>query len=253
MPTLHTIVPCYNEPATLGSVIDSIMAAPLPRGWTRHTIIVDDASDAQGIELARGAATRHDPAVTLIEHPVNRGKGAAIRTAFDHVLERDPSMEGAVIVHDADLEYSPIDHAALVAALGHPVAASARPDAVFGNRFHAGYRPGSLKRRMHRLGNRMLTACSNWTTGYSLHDMECCLKCMPIRTLAAIRPLLTEDRFGIEPQWTAALARTHATIAQVEITYCARGFAQGKKIGVRDALQALRVMWRDRPKHRAGR
>ncbi len=250
MPTLHTIVPCYNEPATLASVIDAIAAAPLPRGWSRRTIIVDDASDEAGLAIARAVALRHGGTVTLLEHTVNRGKGAAIRTAFAEVLARDGAMESAVIVHDADREYDPADHAALVSRLEHSGTDGHRPDAVFGNRFHPGYQVASIKRRVHRVGNAVLTAASNWTTGYRLKDMECCLKCMRLSTLAAILPHLTEDRFGIEPQWTAMLARTGSRIEEVDVSYCARGFSQGKKIGLRDALQALRVMWRDRPRAR---
>lgn len=249
VPTLHTIVPCFNEPDTLGAVVDAIVAAPLPLGWDRQVLLVDDASDSAGLAQARLAAARHPGAVTLLEHPVNRGKGAALRTAFHRILEVDPSMEGAIIVHDADLEYEPTDHARLLlAAIGAGIAAA--PDAVYGNRFHGSYRPGSWKRRLHRAGNRFLTACSNHTTGYRLNDMECCLKLIRMRTLAGILPHLSEQRFGIEPQLTAALARVGARISEVEVAYCARGFAQGKKIGWRDGVHALRVIWRDRPRRR---
>lgn len=247
MPTLHTIVPCFNEPYTLAGVVDAVVAAPLPAGWERRVLIVDDASDSAGLAQARQAAQRHAGVVALIEHAVNRGKGAAVRTAFREVLARDHAMDSAVIIHDADLEYDPRDHARLLEPLSNPLQ---RVDAVYGNRFHAGYDPGSWRRRIHRVGNGLLTSCSNLTTGYRLHDMECCFKVMRLEMLAKVLPLLTEDRFGIEPQWTAALARVGATITEVDVSYCARGFAQGKKIGWRDAIEALRVMWRDRPRQR---
>ncbi|MDA1008535.1 MAG: glycosyltransferase family 2 protein [Planctomycetota bacterium] len=242
MPTLFTVVPCFNEAATLAEVVDAIIAAPLPKGWARHVILVDDASDAIGVREARNLAVRHSAApLTLIEHPMNQGKGAALRSGFAHALAVATDPKSAVMVHDADLEYDPTDHALLIDRLE-----SAHSDAVYGNRWHCDYHTTTWKRKLHRLGNRFLTRFSNALTGYHVMDMECCLKLLSIGILARVMPQLSENRFGIEPQLTAALARSRAQIEEVNVRYCARGFSQGKKIGSCDAFRAVVVMLRER-------
>ena len=240
MPTLFVVVPYFNEPRTLGPCIDRLQAAPLPTGWSRHIVLVDDASAPAGRSAADVIAASGRPGLELLRHAVNAGKGAALMTGFDWVLSR-ASDDDAVLVHDADLEYDPADHAPLVRAL--------TPDpmvAVFGDRWHgAAIRPGILA-WLHRSGNRALTAMSNAVSGLRVHDMECCSKLLRIPLLRRIRPRLSEPRFGIEPQLTAAIARAGGSVREVPVRYEARGFSDGKKIGMRDGLRALWVIVRER-------
>ena len=257
MPTLYVVVPYFNEPRTLAACIERLEAAPLPAGWSRHVVLVDDASAPAGRSAADAVAARNEghassaaradrgggngaPPLTLLRHARNAGKGAALMTGFDWILDR-AGDEDAVLVHDADLEYDPADHAALVAALTtDPMVA------VFGDRWHgAAIRPGVVA-WLHRTGNRALTALSNGVSGLRVHDMECCSKLLRIPLLRTVRPRLSEPRFGIEPQLTAAIARAGGSIREVPVRYEARGFRDGKKIGMRDGLRALWVIVRER-------
>ncbi len=242
MPVLHVVMPTYNEGPTLREIVARVLAAPLPKGWSADLTMVDDGSQPQAAAIARDCAQEHLPGgrVRLIVHPRNRGKGAALMTGFDAVLAR-AAPQDAMLVQDADLEYDPADYAALLSQL----AADGRT-AVFGNRWadRAG-RPTAV-RRAHAGANRMLTAASNLMTGLQVHDMECCYKLLPIPLLRTIRPALTEERFGIEPQLAAALARAGARLAEVPVRYAPRSFAEGKKIRGKDGVRALWVILRER-------
>ena len=244
-----------------------VLEALLPRGWRLSVVVVDDASGASSattldearavLESAHAGSARGAPPATgdlvrpllvgceVLQHTVNRGKGAALRTGFDWVLARGAD-DDLVVIQDADLEYDPRDFAALIAAACRCDAAHGSV-AVFGNRWHAERgSPRSLWHRIHRFGNASLTGASNLATGYALSDMECCYKMMPLSLLRRIRPMLSEDRFGVEPQLTAALARIGARIDEVPVRYDARAYRQGKKIGVRDALRTMWVIVRER-------
>ena len=230
-------------------------------------VVVDDASGASSastigearalLESAQGGSARGAPPTAgdlarpllvgcdVLQHAVNRGKGAALRTGFDWVLARGDDADLAVI-QDADLEYDPRDFADLIAAADRCDAVRGSV-AVYGNRWCGGSGPArSLWHRIHRLGNATLTGASNLATGYTLADMECCYKLMPVALLRRVRPMLTEDRFGVEPQLTAALARVGARVDEVPVQYAARAYRQGKKIGVRDALRTMWVIVRER-------
>jgi glycosyltransferase involved in cell wall biosynthesis len=250
-------VPCLRR------VVD----APLPRGWRLSVVVVDDASGASSANTladarallessctgnARGAPPAGGDlarpllvACEVLQHERNRGKGAALRTGFDWVLQHGIDAD-LVVIQDADLEYDPRDFAPLIAAAERCDAP--RGDvAVYGNRWSADAGlPRSLWHRIHRLGNATLTGASNLATGYALADMECCYKLMPVTVLRRIRHMLTEDRFGVEPQLTAALARIGARIDEIAVRYDARAYRQGKKIGVRDALRTMWVIVRER-------
>lgn len=261
MPTLHVVVPCYNEERTLAPCVRRVLAAPLPSGWCVAVVVVDDHSNeatrvlsealAAGGDGGPAGARAGDARVHLLRHQVNRGKGASIRTGFAAILDRvaqDPRRRrDVVVIQDADLEYDPSDFAALLAPL-----LDGKADAVFGNRWGARWFADparrTLRRRVHRAGNGVLTVASNLLTGLSVHDMECCYKLIPVELLSRVVPHLTEDRFGIEPQLAAVLGRLGARVVEVEVAYSPRSFGEGKKIGVRDAFRALWVMARERMK-----
>lgn len=246
MPTLHIVIPVYNEGGTLQPCMRRVLAAPLPEGWSRDITLVDDHSDASHFaavdSLAKALMAEGAP-LTFLRHEVNKGKGAALQTGFDAILARQPEVDpnDLVIIQDADLEYDPNDYARLM----EPVITN-QVDAVIGTRWGDHYRCKSLKHRVHAMGNSALTLMSNLMTGYKVSDMECCYKLVPVRMLKRMRPMLTEERFGIEPQYVAALSRLQARVTEVPISYDPRGLAEGKKIGWKDGVRALMVIAREK-------
>jgi glycosyltransferase involved in cell wall biosynthesis len=217
---LSVLIPVYNERNTIHTILDAVHAVPV----RKQVICVDDCStDGTREELARlHAAGRID---VLRLHEVNRGKGAAIRTALG------ASTGNVVIVQDADLEYDPADWPAML----DPII-DGRADAVFGSRFLGG--PHRVLYFWHSVGNFVLTTFSNMLTNLNLTDMETCYKA--IRGDLARSLSLTSDRFGFEPEVTARLAqRKDVRIYEVPISYSGRTYAEGKKIGWKDGVAAI--------------
>lgn len=246
MPTLFVVIPVFEEPHTIEPCVRRAMHAPLPASWSRRLLLVDDASSRATAEIAdRLAKEFGDPAgpLELLRHATNRGKGAALRTGFDRALAMTSDAD-AVLTQDGDLEYDPADWAALLAALD-----PAPLSAVIGDRW-AHPHDGSLWRRLHTLVNRSLTGLSNALTGLRVNDMECGFKLFRAPLLRAVRPWLTEDRFGVEPQLVAALSRLRAHVTQAPVTYDPRDRRRGKKIGPLDGLRAIWVILRERMRSR---
>lgn len=237
MPVIHVIVPCFDEPKTLRPCLDRVLAAKLPTGWLRKVILVDDCSAEETAVIARDAAETEER-INLIRHENNLGKGAAVRSGFNLVLE-SAGVEDIVVIQDADLEYDPEDLATMIEAFADP-----NVDAVFGDRFARGTICSPLG-LMHTKINRGLTHASNLITGLDVADMECCYKLLRTPMLTRILPELDEDGFGIEPQITAALGRAKATIENVVISYTPRGFDEGKKISALDGVHALLIVVRE--------
>lgn len=221
-----------------------VLDAPLPGGWTVSAVIVDDHSqepDRRAVEQLVGRLAGEGRRVSLRNHQVNRGKGAALQTAFDAVLSSGPPDDDLVIIQDADLEYDPADYRSLM----EPVLAGGT-EAAIGSRW-GDHRPHvSLKGRLHAWGNGVLTLLSNAMTGYRLNDMECCYKLMTVGMLRRVRPNLTECRYGVEPQMVAVLSALGARVVEVAVSYSPRTFAEGKKIGWRDGLRAVYVILREK-------
>lgn len=216
---LSVLVPVYNEQATIEVILDQVRAVPV----RKQIVCVDDRStDGTWATLERLKALGHID--VLLRHDINRGKGAAIRTALA------ASTGNVVIVQDADLEYDPADWPSLL----EPIL-DGRADAVFGSRFLSG--PHRVLYYWHSVGNWVLTTLSNMATNLNLTDMETCYKA--IRGDLARSLHLTSDRFGFEPEVTARLARANARIFEVPISYSGRTYAEGKKIGWRDGLAAF--------------
>lgn len=242
---LHVVIPFYDEEATLRACVDRVTNALLPPGWSRRLVLIDDCSGDDTGAVARALVADLDARgerINLLSHEHNRGKGAALRTGFDAVLRDSSAMDDdVVIIQDADLEYDPGDYAALIAPL-----ARGEADVVFGSRFGAHRRARGLWPKIHRAGNALLTAFSNLMTGYRVTDMECCYKVFPLPVLRRVRPMLSEDRFGVEPQIAAALARLNLRLAEVPVGYAPRNPAEGKKIGFKDVFDAVRVITRER-------
>jgi glycosyltransferase involved in cell wall biosynthesis len=239
MPTLHVVMPVYDEGPTLAEIVRRVLRQPLPAGWALDLTMVDDGSRPAAAALAAECAASHGDRVRLIVHPRNRGKGAALMTGFDAVLARAAAND-AVLVQDADLEYDPADYGPLLDTLADPSVGAA-----FGNRWGGSERRAGY-RRLHAMANGLLTAASNRATGLGVHDMECCYKLLRVPVLRAARPWLSEERFGIEPQIAAALARARVRVAEVPVRYAPRTFAEGKKIRWTDGVRALWVIARER-------
>ncbi|WKW13046.1 glycosyltransferase family 2 protein [Pseudogemmatithrix spongiicola] len=216
---LSVLIPVYNERSTIETILDAVRAVPI----RTQVICVDDCStDGTREELQRLSAAGKIDVLRL--HEVNRGKGAAIRTALA------ASTGNVVIVQDADLEYDPADWSVLLAPI-----VDGRADAVFGSRFLGGQH--RVLHFWHSVGNRVLTTFSNMMTDLNLTDMETCYKA--IRGDLARSLTLTSDRFGFEPEVTARLAQAKARIYEVPISYAGRTYAEGKKIGWRDGVAAF--------------
>lgn len=240
MPTLHVVMPVYNEPVTLAAAVDRVVAAPMPAGWRVQATLIDDGSDT-ATKAAIAAIAARLP-VTTLAHPKNRGKGAAIRTGFAHVLTH-AADEDRILIQDADLEYDPADFAALLAP-----SIAGEADLVLGNRWATP--PAGLKRLAHRLANGFLTLASNLTTGLKVHDMECCFKLFTVPAMRRVIGDLDEERFGIEPQIVASAARHRLRVREVPVSYAPRSFEEGKKIRMKDGFRVFVVLLRERGRTR---
>ena len=224
MTRLSVIIPAYNERRTVEKLLRRVSDAPLPVGVELEMVVVDDGSSDGTRELLRDLEQRADPPFRLIEHGQNRGKGAALRSGFEH------AVGDLVLVQDADLEYDPRDYPALL----QPIL-DGNADVVYGSRFLGG--PHRVLFFWHYVGNRLLTMLSNMLTDLNLSDMETCYKVFRIEVLRDLK--LTSNRFGIEPELTAKVAKTQARIYEVPISYHGRTYAEGKKIGWRDGVSAI--------------
>jgi glycosyltransferase involved in cell wall biosynthesis len=221
---LSVLIPVYNEVATLRVLLERVMAVPL----RKELIIVDDFS-TDGTRTVLEDFRRDHPdtdenTLHLVFQPYNQGKGAAIRTAVRHI-----TGEYAVI-QDADLEYDPAEYPRLLQPIldGHA-------DVVFGSRFTGS--PRRVLMYWHTLGNQLLTWVSNMCTNLNLTDMETCYKVFKSDILKRIP--LRSNRFGIEPELTAKVSHLRCRIYEVPISYHGRQYAEGKKIGWKDAVSAL--------------
>lgn len=215
---LSVVMPVYNECRTIEEIMSRVLALEVPK----QLIVVDDgSSDGTRERLADWAC---HPDVRVILHQENRGKGAALRTGL-------AMAEGHVIaIQDADLEYDPSELIGLV----EPILAG-EADVVYGSRFFDGRPPGQLRR--HRWANALLTMLSNWLTGLSLTDMETGHKVFRREALSGLR--IEQDRFGVEPELTAKIARRGCRVIELPISYVGRNASEGKKIRLRDALDAV--------------
>ena len=216
-------MPLYNEAASIRQILEAV----LREASVAEVIVVDDCSTDGSTGIVLQIAKR-DPRITLIRHEKNMGKGAALRTGIGK------ATADIVLIQDADLEYDPSDYATLIRPIQR-----GKADAVFGSRFI-----GSHEHRVlyfwHSLGNQFLTLLSNMTTNLNLTDMEACYKVFKRDLIQSVT--LEENRFGIEPEIVAKIARTGARIYEVAISYHGRTYAEGKKIGWKDGVSAIRCI-----------
>jgi glycosyltransferase involved in cell wall biosynthesis len=226
---LSIVIPVYNEAATVEQLIRSVLAAPA-MGLHKEFLIVNDCSKDGTKEVLDALIPKlrdEYPSVQfqLHHHPVNRGKGAALRTGFANVTG------DIVIIQDADNEYDPNEYDKLLKPI-----LGGKADACFGSRFMGGDTHRVLY-FYHYLGNRFLTLISNMFTDLNLSDMETCYKMFRAEVLDHI--VLEEDRFGFEPEFTQKIARLEIRIYETGISYYGRSYDEGKKIGWKDGVRAI--------------
>jgi len=231
---LSIVIPVFNEKETLPDILRRVLAVALP-GIEREVVIVDDGSTDGTRDVLANLGTSFDKdganaSIQVLYQERNQGKGAALRRGFA------ATSGDIVLIQDADLEYDPADYPALLA----PILAD-RADVVYGTRFTGG-KPHRVLFFWHSVGNRFLTLCSNALTNLNLTDMECCYKVFRREVLQQLT--LEENRFGIEPELTAKIARLHCRIYEVGVSYAGRTYAEGKKIGWRDGFRAVWCIFR---------
>ncbi len=217
---LSVVIPVYNEKMWLRALVQRVRSVPVPK----EIIVVDDGSTDGTREILQHM--EQEEGLRVIYQPANQGKGAALREGFKH------AAGDVVIVQDADLEYDPAEYPRLI----QPILEN-RADVVYGSRFK-----GDSNRVLyfwHYVANKALTTLSNMFTNLNLSDMETCYKVFRRQVLHGIT--LKSNRFGFEPEITAKVAKRRPAwrIYEVPISYSGRTYEDGKKIGLKDAVQAL--------------
>jgi glycosyltransferase involved in cell wall biosynthesis len=213
------VVPAFNERATAETLVRRVREVPL----RTEIVVVDDGSTDGTRDILRRLQAEGQ-IDRLVLHENNQGKGAALRTGFQHATGH------VVVVQDADLEYDPRELPTLLMPI-----LEGRADAVYGSRFLGG--PHRVLFFWHSVGNRLLTLLSNMLTDLNLTDMETCYKMVRTDLLHTLP--LSSKRFGIEPEITARLAQAGARIYELPISYHGRSYAEGKKIGWKDGVSAI--------------
>jgi len=214
---LSVIIPVYNEQDTLEEIVRRVQAAP----FRKEIILVDDCSADRSPEILKQLEGGN---VRVFTHEKNQGKGAALSTGFRQFTG------DVVLIQDADLEYDPAEYPRLLKPIldGHA-------DVVYGSRFLGGTQRVHLF--WHRAGNYLITLLSNMLTNLNLTDMETCYKVFKAEVARKIN--IKSRRFGVEPEFTAKIARLRCKVYEVPISYYGRDYAEGKKITWRDGLAAV--------------
>lgn len=222
---LSIIIPCYNESRNIRGVIARVNSIQV---GDMEVVVVDDGSrDGTREILEEGSIPGIDK---IVYHPENRGKGAALKSGFA------ASSGDILVVQDADFEYDPREIPLLLAPI-----AGGKADVVYGSRFVSGKHFSAVSFRQVA-ANRFLTWLSNMMTGAKLTDMETCYKMFRREVVSSIE--IEEKRFGVEPELTAKITRAGYSIMEVGISYSGRTGREGKKIGWKDGISAVRAIFK---------
>ncbi len=215
---LSVVIPLYNEKDTILEILKRVRKTP----FEKEIVIVDDCSTDGSREIIAGL--ENDPDIKIVYHEKNMGKGAALRNGFGHVTG------DIIIIQDADLEYDPAEYGNLIKPILDDNA-----DVVYGSRFLGA--PHRVLFYWHSVANKILTNLSNMLTNLNLSDMETCYKVFRREVIERIS--IKSNRFGVEPEITAKIARLNVRIYEIPISYSGRNYSEGKKIGWKDAVSAF--------------
>ena len=244
--TLSIVIPIYNEVTSLIKLLQQVVSVEI--GMKKELILVDDFStdgtrdilgEIESIEdipneigsyleitempTNADAGKIDEISVKVFYHDVNKGKGATLRTGFQHITGE------ITLIQDADLEYDPQDYPKLLKPI-----LNGEADVVYGSRFMKGKQVGLLR---SYVANQFLTTLANIVNGTKLTDMETCYKVMRTSILKDIS--LYSDRFGFEPEITAKLAKRKCKIVEVPISYRGRDYHEGKTVSWKDGIAAI--------------
>lgn len=218
MKTVSIIIPVFNEAATVGAVVKSVLNWPLP-GWRKQVIVIDDGSSDGSRQLLESWKKQ----IILICKPKNEGKGSAIQTGISKAAGE------VIIIQDADLEYTPTDYPKLLEPFSNE-----RVTVVYGSRFLGGHLSTFF---IYEQGNKFVTMVTNILFNTNITDMETGYKVFRKTALSDI--VLRAKRFDFEPEFTAKILKKGLQIYEVPIAYYGRKFADGKKLTWRDGVAAL--------------
>ena len=225
---LSIVIPCYNEHRTINLIIDKIINSLNIYGYKNfEIIIVDDCSTDGTKETLKKLELKKN--IKVFSHDHNLGKGAAIKTAIQHVCG------DLLLIQDADLEYDPFDYDKLLLPFFETDA-----DIVYGSRFLGGGKYVRIHFFWHYLANKILTFLCNLFINLNLTDMETGYKVFKSSAIKSI--ILIEKSFAFEPEVTIKLAKKKYKFYEVPITYNGRSYEEGKKIGLRDAFIAFKTI-----------
>ena len=225
---ISVIIPCFNEEKTISQIIDKVDKF---KSFSKEIIIVNDCSTDNSKEIIEDICKKNN-LIKLINHSVNQGKGAALRTGIEY------SNGDIVIFQDADLEYDPEEYDKLLEPFINTGA-----DIVYGSRFIGG-KYVRLHFFWHYIANKILTLMTNIMTNLNMTDMETGYKLFKKDVIKSIT--IKEKSFGVEPEITIKLAKKKFVFYEVPISYKGRSYEQGKKITIKDAFVAVYCIFKYR-------
>ena len=225
---LSVIICCYNEQSTIKEVIAKTQAVDLGIGWEREILVIDNFSTDGTREILQQI---NDPEIQIIFHDRNKGKGTSVRTGI-------ANMTGDYFfIQDADSEYDPFEQRKFTDKAKETNAA-----AIFGSRILDGEIRSQYKRTL--MGNRFLTWMHNFLFGHKITDVATASKM--VRADVAHSLNLVGTSFDLDFEMPNKIALAGHDILEIPINYDPRTYAEGKKIGWKDAIEAVLIMLRNR-------